>query len=308
MKKTIKLWQGIVLLVLTAIIVFFVSPVLYLYFGFYGTALGEILMLVCSIVVALLARANLKAVFQFRRPELKKICGTILMWIGSYLMTMAVAVIMEYLFPTQMAEVNSSLQEGIMSVEMAAALLIVSLSPAVCEEMVFRGVFFNSVWNKTHKKWATILIVGIVFGIFHGSVWRFVPTAILGIVMGYILFETNNMFYNMLFHAINNAFPVLMMFAVDTSSAASQVETMLEDPEAYQKMLLPGLGIYLFMAAIGLLILYVGRNMICYRSPYQNPEAARAKKQKELAFLICGEILLVSAGFGITVIGTYLTL
>ena len=50
--------------------------------------------------------------------------------------------------------------------------------------------------------------MGIIFGLFHGSVWRFLPTAILGGVLTYIMLETENMFYPALFHFTNNFLPL----------------------------------------------------------------------------------------------------
>ena len=37
------------------------------------------------------------------------------------------------------------------------------------------------------------------------------PTAILGVALGYLLVETDNLFYSMLFHFVNNAVPVLLL-------------------------------------------------------------------------------------------------
>ena len=90
---------------------------------------------------------------------------------------------------------------------------IVSISPAVCEEAVFRGVVMHSFDNGKNK-WVAIILTGLIFGAFHGSIWRFVPTALLGIMLGYIVYETDNMIYGALFHAINNAVPLFSIFSM----------------------------------------------------------------------------------------------
>lgn len=58
------------------------------------------------------------------------------------------------------------------------------------------------------------MLTGCIFGAFHGSIWRFFPTAILGMAMAYLLAETGNMVYNIMFHAINNLLPLVLMFGM----------------------------------------------------------------------------------------------
>ncbi|MCQ2508516.1 MAG: CPBP family intramembrane metalloprotease [Dorea sp.] len=310
-EKQLKLWHGILLLVFVAAdIIFlgsFVSMVLGIR-GFYATAMGEILMLLGALAVTLLAGARLKPVFQFRKPEWKKSFGTVLLWVGCFFLTILVTTIMEYFFPTEMAGVSEGLEQGILSVSMLPALLIVSLSPAICEEMVFRGVLFNCIWNKTHRKWVTIILVGMIFGIFHGSIWRFVPTCILGIMMGYILFETNNMFYNMLFHGINNACPILLMFASGLTSdgVGSQMDAVLNDPEAYRMTLLPAIGFYMILGAMGLILLYLGRNMICHVDLTVPGEIRLAKKTKERNRMVILACALGILGLLVIFVGAWL--
>ena len=48
----------------------------------------------------------------------------------------------------------------------------------------------------------------------HGDWIRMIPTAIAGIVMSYLLLETGNLFYNCLFHFVNNLFSVLSVYFV----------------------------------------------------------------------------------------------
>ena len=62
--------------------------------------------------------------------------------------------------------------------------------------------------------------------------------------MGYLLAETDNMFYNMFFHLINNALPTLLLQL--TSSVASE---QMESAEAMAStgILLVAVAVYLFM-------------------------------------------------------------
>lgn len=83
---------------------------------------------------------------------------------------------------------------GIASLTFIISFVIVSISPAICEEAVFRGVVMHSFDNGKNK-WIAIVVTGLIFGAFHGNIWRFVPTALLGIMLGYIVYETDNIIY-----------------------------------------------------------------------------------------------------------------
>lgn len=112
------------------------------------------------------------------------------------------------------------------------SFVIVSISPAICEEAVFRGVVMHSFDNGKNK-WIAIVVTGLIFGAFHGNIWRFVPAALLGIMLGYIVYETDNMIYGALFHAINNAMPLLSIFAMKSMYSnemfQSQMSTMTDN-------------------------------------------------------------------------------
>ena len=76
-------------------------------------------------------------------------------------------------------------------------------------------MYFLILFGIRHtEKWIPILVTAAVFGLFHGSIIRFFPTFLLGIVLGYLVYETNNMFYNVMFHAINNIIPVLVLYGM----------------------------------------------------------------------------------------------
>lgn len=212
-RKSLKVYHGIIMLILAAACVFFVSPILGFKLGIYGTLLNEILLLVLAVGLTAVVRGDFKQVFPIRKPRLSAIFGTILLWIGSFLAIMIITMIIAYFFPQEILGVSQALGMEFASVTFIISFAIVSISPAVCEEAVFRGVVMHSFDNGKNK-WVAIILTGLIFGAFHGSIWRFVPTALLGIMLGYIVYETDNMIYGALFHAINNAVPLFSIFSM----------------------------------------------------------------------------------------------
>lgn len=155
-----------------------------------------------------------------------------------------VTMFMAYFFPKQMFAVSEGLNEVIYSVPLILSVFISSVMPAVCEEALHRGFILKSFQSKWKNKWFLSVLMGIIFGLFHGSIWRFLPTAILGGILTYIMLETENMFYPALFHFTNNFLPSFLLSLSGNSlqtKAASELLVQQGIPVAF-------LGIYLAMA------------------------------------------------------------
>lgn len=259
-KRKLKPYHGALMIVLAGICVFFVSPILGMKMGLYGTLLNELLILLLAVIVAAVFCGNLREVFPIHKPRISHIFGTIFLWIGTFLGVMIVTMLIAYFFPAEVMGVSQGLGKAFSSVSFVIAFAIVSISPAICEEAVFRGVVLNS-FSGFRNKWTAIILTGVIFGAFHGNIWRFVPTALLGIMLGYIVIETNNMLYAALFHAINNLAPLLSLFALKgmSSNALYSEEMVAAVAEGIPLM---SIGVYLIYGAAVPFLLYIGNYLI----------------------------------------------
>lgn len=292
-KRQLKPYHGVIALVLCALIIFLASPVLGGTFGIYGSLIGELLMLAVAVLTAVAARADLREVFPLHRPKAFGILGTLLIWGATYVGVMAVTMFLTYFFPTEVAEAGAGLSDTIMSTPMLIAAVIVAVSPAICEEAVFRGVFLNSLQG-IRQKWIMIILVGVIFGAFHGSIWKMIPTAALGMVMTYIVIETDNLVYSVILHFVNNLFPVLLMGALrGTYEAMGGIDAAME---ASMRIPMASVGIYFLLAAGAPIIFYIGRYCL-KRSIYGYTEGLFTKEQvKPVLLLIFIGVLIALAG------------
>jgi sodium transport system permease protein len=87
-------------------------------------------------------------------------------------------------------------------------LMYVALLPAVCEELAFRGILLSGLKRKLRPV-ALVVTIGIIFGLFHVSLFRIAPTAALGMVLTVIAMLTGSVLPGMLLHFGNNALGVL---------------------------------------------------------------------------------------------------
>jgi sodium transport system permease protein len=79
--------------------------------------------------------------------------------------------------------------------------------PAVCEEVAFRGVLMSGLRHRLRPV-TLALVVGLIFGMFHMTLFRIAPTAVLGVALTGIALLTGSIFPGILLHMGNNAWGV----------------------------------------------------------------------------------------------------
>ena len=78
-----------------------------------------------------------------------------------------------------------------------------AVSPAICEELLFRGVFLGLL-RRTGTDRAAVITTAVFFGLTHLSIFRFVPTTALGLVLGLLVVRSGSIVPAMLFHLFYN--------------------------------------------------------------------------------------------------------
>lgn len=110
----------------------------------------------------------------------------------------------------QLVELTKQMATKIQSVPSWVVLVCLALAPAVCEEFFFRGMLQRSLLINM-KPWQAIVLSAVVFGAFHTisssviAVDRFIPTTLVGLILGYIAYKSDSLLPSILLHAIHNA-------------------------------------------------------------------------------------------------------
>lgn len=95
-----------------------------------------------------------------------------------------------------------------------------AITPAICEELFFRGYFFSALKAEA-KGWTTILLSGVIFGLFHvilgsgAQVERLFSTSLLGCVLAWVAWRTGSVVPSMILHLIHNGLLVRLMFVTE---------------------------------------------------------------------------------------------
>lgn len=307
-KKQLRLWQGLLVIVLAGLEVFGFSSFLPQWLGMGRSLIGELILLGTAVGAVAVFHGNFRSVFPIHKPKLTEVMGTLLIYLGASQAISVVTMIEMYIAPEMVTETSIGLSSMFTSSSMIVAIIVVGIAPAICEEAVFRGVFFNSIWNQTHGKWIPILVTAAVFGLFHGSIIRFFPTFLLGIVLGYLVYETNNMFYNVMFHAINNIIPVLVLYGMQFlmqlmarvlgMNGSGMWNFVMDTATSQVSQLSPAfMGIYMIDGGVGLAILYLGNHVLHLgREGYPKELFPKEKRKQQFIWLALALALAVTGG------------
>ncbi|MCA9221023.1 MAG: CPBP family intramembrane metalloprotease, partial [Planctomycetales bacterium] len=109
-------------------------------------------------------------------------------------------------------ETMEALKPFLAAVESAplwSVLLVIAVTPAICEELAFRG-FVLSGLQSTGRKWTAILISSFFFGVMHSVLQQQLSAFLVGIIIGYLAAQTRSLWPCVLFHVTHNSLGVLV--------------------------------------------------------------------------------------------------
>jgi sodium transport system permease protein len=83
-------------------------------------------------------------------------------------------------------------------------LLVFALLPAVCEELLHRGVIAPALARRLGF-WAGLVLSSLLFGFFHFNLARLLPTTLLGMAAGFVRLRSGSLAPAILLHFVYNA-------------------------------------------------------------------------------------------------------
>lgn len=131
-------------------------------------------------------------------------------------------------------------------------LIIVAALAAVAEELMFRGALLSIVRKMAKNPHVAIWSVAIIFSTVHFQFYGFLPRMILGALLGYLLYWTNDIKIPIFAHFLNNATAVVISMNESLrNNAFSSNEIKPEN--------LPIMGIF---AVVGLILCGLSKKII----------------------------------------------
>ncbi len=93
--------------------------------------------------------------------------------------------------------------------ETSLVILVVAITPAICEEVFFRGFVQKSFELKLKPVWA-ISITSIFFALYHFNPYGLVSLFFLATFLGWFAYRGKSILLSMTIHFLNNLFAVVM--------------------------------------------------------------------------------------------------
>lgn len=97
-----------------------------------------------------------------------------------------------------------------------ANIFVVALLPAICEELVFRGVVMNGL--KKFKPAVMMILSGLLFAIMHLNIEQSIYQFVLGMVLSGVVMITGSIVASMILHFFNNALILVLSHFTPQSS------------------------------------------------------------------------------------------
>ncbi|WP_233148517.1 ABC transporter permease subunit/CPBP intramembrane protease [Rhodopirellula sp. MGV] len=163
---------------------------------------------------ARITRSETGTTYQLSPPSWTSLVGAFLMGLGAWVFAHELYVLAQQVGIGILDEKRiAETQKTVENFKLAPAWLLLgclALTPALIEEFCFRGFLFTSL-QKLLSPWKLILATAVLFGLFHvitGNtllIERFLPTTLLGIILGWLAYRTGSIWPGVLMHFTHNA-------------------------------------------------------------------------------------------------------
>lgn len=107
-------------------------------------------------------------------------------------------------------KIGEALMKGNGMMELLLSLVIISIIPAISEELIFRGVIQKLFIDLSRNKHFGIILTAILFSAMHMDIAGFLPRFALGAILGYMYLWSGSIYLSIVAHFTNNLLAFLM--------------------------------------------------------------------------------------------------
>lgn len=156
-----------------------------------------------------LRRAPIVKTLRLGMPAAKHWLGAVILALGITSAAMLYMLLQNTIFgeseryASEMAVWNERLSSSTFG-ELAVLFVTVALTPAICEEILFRG-HMTRLLQPSSRPAALCVIVGVLFGLFHANWIQVIPAALIGMVFTWVALTTGSLWPSVLIHLIFNS-------------------------------------------------------------------------------------------------------
>ena len=154
-------------------------------------------------------RRSLVAAFRLRRAPPLAYLGALLMAMGAWVVANLVAQLVLPASKEEAEALRKLLFPEDMPRSLTFSLFLFALTPAICEELLFRGLILRGLLTRAAPATA-IVACAMMFGLFHINIYRLLPTALLGVMLSFLAWRGGSLWPAVLAHFVNNAILIVL--------------------------------------------------------------------------------------------------
>jgi sodium transport system permease protein len=162
-----------------------------------------------ALIMAIILTRNPRQTLSLRIPAWWTMPAALMLVFAIHPIAKLLQVIIQSLYPTPNAIPEQLKQVLENSPNLWSMVFVMALTPAICEELAFRGFILSGLRHLGHK-WRAIVLSSVMFGFTHLILQQSVSASIVGVVVGYLVVQSGSIFPAVLFHFGNNALMLAM--------------------------------------------------------------------------------------------------
>ena len=103
--------------------------------------------------------------------------------------------------------------------ELTLSVLTMAALPAVCEELLFRGVGM-AAWEGRGTRRA-ILVTALLFALMHANLLGFPVYMLIGVVSAWLVYALDTLYAGIVFHTVYNAGCLIVLYWIETGASGA---------------------------------------------------------------------------------------
>jgi sodium transport system permease protein len=165
-----------------------------------------------GLVFAWLGAYRLRATFFLAPPRPRALAGAVLITPAAIALSLGLGALQGLWMPPEgQGQVEGQIRQIITSIERTGGLPLVlacvALAPALCEELLCRGVLLSGLSRSTGRL-AAVVITAFLFAVLHLSPYRLLPQCALGMLLAWMTLRSGSIVPAMVVHAGHNGLVV----------------------------------------------------------------------------------------------------
>lgn len=189
----------------------FIGGYIAIYNGFLGVILSQLIVLIIPLIYSWYIKVDFKNLYSLNIPRINDVIGVMFFAFGAYIINVLFGTYLIQWFP-KLAETNENLGGMIEMGGFVPSLIVVGMLPALAEEAAFRGFLYGTLKNKKIPIAIAMVVTALVFAAYHMNLLQFIYVTLLGLLMSYLIYNSDSIFITSIFHMINNSLSVLIQY------------------------------------------------------------------------------------------------